>query len=182
MTQWLAPTSVPDPRLGEIRRARTIRRLPPYPTHPPSTQVHIPPFQASPGVSRWRVARLQDIVFMVTDVREEDNGVFHLWGVTASGDSVLARIPDFEPYFYVTAPEETGNPEQQEDMTALIDVLNRSVSARMLRTAFIRSSFPTEQHNEPPEISYDVQRIVSCMRTLALHAPRGCPARNELSG
>ena len=61
---------------------------------------------------------------MVTDVREEENGVFHLWGVTADGDSVLARIPDFEPYFYVTAPEQSCD-AQQDDSSALVGTLNR---------------------------------------------------------
>jgi DNA polymerase elongation subunit (family B) len=61
---------------------------------------------------------------MVTDVREEENGVFHLWGVTASGDSVLARIPDFEPYFYVTAPEQSCE-EHEDDTSALVGTLNR---------------------------------------------------------
>ena len=61
---------------------------------------------------------------MVTDVREEENGVFHLWGVTSRGDSVLARVPDFEPYFYVSAPDQTAE-VTPEDVSALIGALNR---------------------------------------------------------
>ncbi len=61
---------------------------------------------------------------MVTDVREEENGVFHLWGVTARGDSVLARVPDFEPYFYVSAPDQTAE-VSPDAVSALIGALNR---------------------------------------------------------
>ena len=60
---------------------------------------------------------------MVTDVREEDNGVFHLWGVTSRGESVLARVPDFEPYFYVSAPDQTDVPP--DGVSSLIGALNR---------------------------------------------------------
>ena len=61
---------------------------------------------------------------MVTDVREEENGVFHLWGVMARGESVLARVPDFEPYFYVTAPDQTAE-VPADAVSALIGALNR---------------------------------------------------------
>ena len=67
---------------------------------------------------------LQDIAFMVTDVREEENGAFHLWGVTSRGESVLARVPDFEPYFYVSAPDQTAE-VPPDDASALISALNR---------------------------------------------------------
>ena len=61
---------------------------------------------------------------MVTDVREEENGSFHLWGVTSHGESVLARVPDFEPYFYVSAPDQTGDVPPDAAAT-LIGALNR---------------------------------------------------------
>jgi hypothetical protein len=43
-------------------------------------------------------------VFMVTNIDEEANGRFHLWGVTPAGQSVLVRINDFRPYFLIAAP------------------------------------------------------------------------------
>ena len=43
-------------------------------------------------------------MFMVTNIDEEANGRFHLWGVTPAGQSVLVRINDFRPYFLIAAP------------------------------------------------------------------------------
>ena len=43
-------------------------------------------------------------MFMVTNIDEEANGQFHLWGVTPAGQSVLVRINDFRPYFLIAAP------------------------------------------------------------------------------
>lgn len=47
---------------------------------------------------------LQGLVFMVTNIDEEAHGRFHLWGVTADGQSVLVRVTDFRPYFLIAAP------------------------------------------------------------------------------
>lgn len=41
---------------------------------------------------------------MVTDIVEESHGKFAVWGVTLQGSSVLVRVPDFQPYFYIAAP------------------------------------------------------------------------------
>lgn len=47
---------------------------------------------------------MQGLVLMVLDVVEEAGGRFNLWGVTPSRASVLIRVPDFQPYFYMAAP------------------------------------------------------------------------------
>lgn len=41
---------------------------------------------------------------MVTDVADEAHGVFHVWGNTPEGSSVLLRVHDFQPYFYIAGP------------------------------------------------------------------------------
>ena len=41
---------------------------------------------------------------MVTEIDEEKAGRFHLFGVTPEGASVLVRVSDFRPYFYMVAP------------------------------------------------------------------------------
>jgi DNA polymerase delta subunit 1 len=45
-----------------------------------------------------------ELFFMVLDITEEPGGRFYVWGATAAGASVLVRVEDFEPYFYVAAP------------------------------------------------------------------------------
>ena len=47
---------------------------------------------------------------MVLDVVEEAGGRFNLWGVTPSRASVLIRVPDFQPYFYMAAPVPAVSP------------------------------------------------------------------------
>ena len=42
---------------------------------------------------------------MVLDIEEAGSGRFHVWGVTPEGASVLVRVPDFQPYFFIHAPE-----------------------------------------------------------------------------
>ncbi len=44
---------------------------------------------------------------MVLDVVEESGGRFNVWGVTPSRSSVLLRVADFQPYFYMAAPVPT---------------------------------------------------------------------------
>lgn len=46
----------------------------------------------------------QGLHFMVTNIDEEAHGRFHLWGVTANGQSVLVRVNDFRPSFMIAAP------------------------------------------------------------------------------
>lgn len=41
---------------------------------------------------------------MVTDIADEAAGVFHIWGNTPEGASVLLRVHDFQPYFYIAGP------------------------------------------------------------------------------
>lgn len=41
---------------------------------------------------------------MVTDIADEAAGVFHVWGNTPEGSSVLLRVHDFQPYFYIAGP------------------------------------------------------------------------------
>lgn len=44
---------------------------------------------------------------MVTDVVDESGGRFHIWGNTPDGASVLVRVQDFQPYFYIAGPLHT---------------------------------------------------------------------------
>ena len=44
------------------------------------------------------------LVMMVLDVIEEAAGRYHIWGKTDEGRSVLCRVNDFAPYFYIAAP------------------------------------------------------------------------------
>ena len=55
-------------------------------------------------VSLMTILLSQGLVMMLLDIVEQPNGHFHLWGTTPEGSSVLARVQDFEPYIYVTAP------------------------------------------------------------------------------
>ena len=41
---------------------------------------------------------------MVTDIADEAAGVFHIWGNAPDGSSVLLRVHDFQPYFYIAGP------------------------------------------------------------------------------
>lgn len=41
---------------------------------------------------------------MVTDIADEAAGVFHIWGNAPDGLSVLLRVHDFQPYFYIAGP------------------------------------------------------------------------------
>ena len=54
--------------------------------------------------ARLQAVHLQGLVMMVTDISEDSRGRFSLWGSTPDGRSVLARVQDFEPYFYFAAP------------------------------------------------------------------------------
>ena len=47
---------------------------------------------------------LQGLVMMVTDVADEAHGIFHIWGNMPEGASVLLRVHDFQPYFYIAGP------------------------------------------------------------------------------
>ena len=41
---------------------------------------------------------------MVTDISDESAGAFHIWGNTPEGATVLLRVHDFQPYFYIAGP------------------------------------------------------------------------------
>ena len=47
---------------------------------------------------------LQGLAFMAFDIVEEQSGSFCVWGRTTTDKSVLVRVDDFEPYFYVRSP------------------------------------------------------------------------------
>ncbi|KAL0056285.1 hypothetical protein WJX82_009537 [Trebouxia sp. C0006] len=50
----------------------------------------------------------QGLVMMVTDIADEAAGVFHIWGNAPDGSSVLLRVHDFQPYFYIAGPLQAG--------------------------------------------------------------------------
>lgn len=59
------------------------------------------------------------IICMVTQIEEEPNGRFHLWGVTAEGESVLSRVNDFRPYFLMAAPTRQASNARNADTGSL---------------------------------------------------------------
>ncbi|DBA67150.1 TPA: hypothetical protein ACH3X2_001471 [Trebouxia sp. C0005] len=76
----------------------------------------------------------QGLVMMVTDIADEAAGVFHIWGNASDGSSVLLRVHDFQPYFYIAGPLQAGpfvhgtNVEADLDeaaCTGLMHALNR---------------------------------------------------------
>lgn len=79
----------------------------------------------------------QDLVFMVIDVVEEDDGTrFQVWGATSEGASVLLSLTDFEPYFYMAMPHRLQDSKgsdtlpwsaQPAELKELKDLLNRSI-------------------------------------------------------
>ena len=48
----------------------------------------------------------EGLIMMMTDVVEEASGRFQVWGSTTDGRSVLVRVNDFCPYFYIAAPQQ----------------------------------------------------------------------------
>lgn len=70
---------------------------------------------------------------MVLDVLEETGGRFNIWGKTDVGESVLVRINDFTPYFYMAQPvlasldEGQANEFDQATCTHLQRALNGCV-------------------------------------------------------
>ena len=47
---------------------------------------------------------VQSLQLAVLDIYPESGGMFHVWGTTSEGASVLIRIQDFSPHFCITAP------------------------------------------------------------------------------
>lgn len=71
---------------------------------------------------------------MVTDIAEEDDGQFAIWGVSGSGSSVLVTATGFQPYLYVAAPSPVRDPvapsgqvAQSELPDALCQRLNQAL-------------------------------------------------------
>ena len=65
---------------------------------------------------RARIVDTEPLVLMVLDVMEEAGGRFNVWGKTNGGQSVLVRINDFMPYFYMAQPthaDSEGGPNSQ---------------------------------------------------------------------
>ncbi|KAL4424029.1 hypothetical protein ABPG75_001330 [Micractinium tetrahymenae] len=54
----------------------------------------------------------EDLIFMATDIQEEGQGqgLYGVFGTTAQGASVLLRLLDFRPYFYIAAPLRQARP------------------------------------------------------------------------
>ncbi|KAA6423641.1 MAG: DNA polymerase delta catalytic subunit, partial [Trebouxia sp. A1-2] len=68
------------------------------------------------------------------NIADEAAGVFHIWGNASDGSSVLLRVHDFQPYFYIAGPLQAGpfvngtNVEADLDeaaCTGLMHALNR---------------------------------------------------------
>ena len=55
-------------------------------------------------VSSAACGQMQGLQFVVLDIYSESGGVFHVWGTTPEGESVLVRVQDFSPHFCISAP------------------------------------------------------------------------------
>eukprot|EP00887_Chlorella_sp_A99_P005178 scaffold1.g5178.t1 len=75
------------------------------------------------------------LVLMVLDVAEAPRGGFHVWGSTPGAASVLVRVLDFQPHFWVAAPSPAGQADGDAGAPAwdaarlagLRDALNRAM-------------------------------------------------------
>lgn len=66
----------------------------------------------SEGLERDGASHCGDLVFMVLDVHAQSDGEMHVWGSSQVHGSVLVRIADYCPYFYIPCPvaqEEKGD-------------------------------------------------------------------------
>ena len=68
---------------------------------------------------RARQSDPEPLVFMVLDVLEEAGGRFNIWGKSNGGESVLVRINDFTPYFYMAQPTHADYEPRQNGQPAL---------------------------------------------------------------
>jgi hypothetical protein len=70
-----------------------------------------------PASKRQRVdiadADRHGFAFMLTDVEEENNGNILLWGITQDRKTVLACVPDYQPYFLMPCPYKTSQSNPQ---------------------------------------------------------------------
>ncbi len=71
---------------------------------------------------------------MVLDIAEEGSGRFHIWGTQQEGRSVLVRVIDFQPYFYMAAPE---LPVGQTSICSVLDILMMALGLRIIRLAHV---------------------------------------------
>ncbi|KAL3139857.1 hypothetical protein ABBQ38_004153 [Trebouxia sp. C0009 RCD-2024] len=71
-------------------------------------RVKRPHTAAPPAAQEAVLDSEQGLVIMVTDVADEAQGSFHIWGNTPEGASVLLRVQDFQPYFYIAGPVQAG--------------------------------------------------------------------------
>jgi len=105
-----------------------------------STVQETKPFdeQQSPGITSAELEKHSvsspDINMMVTkvDYASRDGRVdIYLYGVTQDRNSVMIRVTDFEPYFYVELPVETPTVEQiQELIQEVNDLLQKNKKLR----------------------------------------------------
>jgi hypothetical protein len=74
------------------------------------------------------------LAVMLTDIEEEVNGVFLLWGLSLSDQqrTVLLVVPDYKPCFYLACPfkADTGQQALSEPQTEDIQQLRRQLNAR----------------------------------------------------
>jgi hypothetical protein len=87
-------------------------------------------------------ARLDDVdsveqhglAVMLTEIEEEGNGVFLLWGLSLNDQqrTVLLVVPDYKPCFYLPCPlkAETGQQALSEPRPEDIQQLHRQLNAR----------------------------------------------------
>ncbi len=77
------------------------------------------------------------LLVMLLDVEEGPHGAYHLWGRTCNGQSVLLRVPDFAPYFFLHAPvpagEQLSGQQQTQWLSEKLPVLNRVLNQRQDR-------------------------------------------------
>ena len=64
---------------------------------------------------------------MVLDIEDAGSGRFHVWGVTPEGASVLVRVPDFQPYFFIHAPEPAAAGGGAPSLHQLAQLLNHHI-------------------------------------------------------
>ncbi|KAK9810365.1 hypothetical protein WJX72_009511 [[Myrmecia] bisecta] len=99
------PASSPQP--GQRQKRSAPASSEPHPPVTPQSRRHVTRPAASPetGAAQRPLASQEELVMMVLDIVEEGSGRFHVWGTSQEGRSVLVRVTDFQPYFYMAAPE-----------------------------------------------------------------------------
>jgi hypothetical protein len=79
------------------------------------------------------------LAVMLTDIEEEGNGVFLLWGLSLSNQqgTVLLVVPDYTPFFYLPCPFKADTTQQALSELRVEDVqqLQRQLNARWAKAA-----------------------------------------------